>query len=69
MPRDFHIVYQPNPAYVLSHSRRFLVSANTLERYIGKANAETVLEIAAELTEDKHRKRFRKYGIVDIYLK
>ncbi len=69
MPRDYLLVYQPNQANVFSHSRRFLVSANRLKNYIGQDNAEKVLEIADNLTMDKHRKRFRKYGIVDIYLK
>jgi hypothetical protein len=68
-PVDFMLVYQPNQAFVISHSRRFLVSFRTLHKYIGKKNANKAIREALILKLNKRRLRFRKFGIVDIYLK
>lgn len=78
MPRDFQLVYQPKPVFEVwglavrltpDYKRRFLVSPNKLASYIGEESAESVLEIAAMLRVNKKRKKLRKMGLVDIYLK
>ena len=66
--REFKIVFQPHNKSEYQNKRRFGVGAGRLEVYISKSNAEVVFKKGMELTKDKIRIKFRKYGIVDIYL-
>lgn len=66
--REFKIVFQPKEKENFNNKRRFAVGAGRLEIYIGKSNAEVVFKKGMELTKDKIRIKFRKHGIVDIYL-
>ena len=66
--REFKIVFQPYNKAEYQNKRRFGVGAGRLEVYIGKSNTEVVFKKGMELTKDKIRIKFRKYGIVDIYL-
>ncbi len=64
--KEFRFVYQPD--YSLGYrSRRFLVSAN--KQYITDSNAKLAFSKASNMRGDKLRLRFRKYGILDIYVK
>lgn len=67
--KDFKIVFQPYNKEEHGNKRRFAVGAGRLEVYIGKGNAETVFEKGMKIKTDKIRIKFRKHGIVDIYLK
>jgi hypothetical protein len=64
----FRFVFQPNPSLGYD-SRRFGVSANRLYSYITSANANTAFDKAWSMRSDKLRLKFRKYGILDIYVK
>ena len=66
--RHYFFVFQPKKELGYAN-RRFAVSKNKLENYIGPQNADTVLQIASNLSGDKHRRKFRKFGTVDIYHK
>jgi hypothetical protein len=66
--KEFYVVVQPyqNLGY---KKRRWLVSLNNLYRYIGSHNANTALTKALSMRTDKHRFKFRTFGIVDFYVK
>lgn len=66
--REFKIVFQPYNKSEYQNKRRFAVGAGRLDIYIGKSNAEVCFKKGMELTKDKIRIKFRKHGIVDIYL-
>lgn len=66
--REFKIVFQPYNKSEFQNKRRFGVGAGRLEVYIGKSNAEVVFKKGMSLTSDKLRIKFRKHGIIDIYL-
>lgn len=66
--KDFKIVFQPYAKENYDNKRRFAVGAGRLEAYIGKDNAQTVFEKGMKIKTDKIRIKFRKHGIVDIYL-
>ena len=65
---EFKIVFQPYNKEQFDNKRRFAVGAGRLEVYIGKSNAEVVFLKGMKLKNDKLRIKFRKHGIVDIYL-
>ena len=64
--REFKIVFQPYNKSEYQNKRRFGVGR--LEIYIGKSNADVVFKKGMSLISDKLRIKFRKHGIVDIYL-
>lgn len=66
--KEFKIVFQPYNKEQFDNKRRFAVGAGRLEVYIGKNNAEVVFKKGEALTKDKIRIKFRKHGIVDVYL-
>ena len=66
--REFKIVFQPYNKSEYQNKRRFGVGAGRLEIYIGKSNADVVFKKGMSLISDKLRIKFRKHGIVDIYL-
>ena len=66
--REFKIVFQPKEKEKFNNKRRFAVGAGRLDIYIGKSNSEVCFKKGMELTKDKIRIKFRKHGIVDIYL-
>ena len=66
--REFKIVFQPYNKSEYQNKRRFGVGDGRLEVYIGKGSAEVVFKKGMSLTSDKLRIKFRKHGIVDIYL-
>ena len=66
--REFKIVFQPYNKSEYQNKRRFGVGAGRLEVYIGKSNAEVVFKKGMSLNSDKLRIKFRKHGIIDIYL-
>ncbi len=66
--RDYRVVVQPY--YSLGYRyRRFLISANSLWKYVGSYNANTAFVKASRMRSDKMRLKFRSFGIVDFYLK
>ena len=66
--QEFKIVFQPYNKSEYQNKRRFGVGAGRLEVYIGKSNAEVVFKKGMSLISDKLRIKFRKHGIIDIYL-
>ena len=46
--KNFRIVFQPKNNEKFDNKRRFFVSAARLEEYIGKSNAEKVIQKAWE---------------------
>lgn len=65
---QYRVVVQPTDLEKWG-KKRFLVSVNTLDLYIGPHNANTAFLKASKLKTDKLRLKFRSFGIVDIYLK
>ena len=51
-----------------NNKRRFAVGAGRLSIYIGESNAQVVFSKGEKLSDDKLRIKFRKHGIIDIYL-
>lgn len=76
---NFRFVFQPkiNTIYCIPtldfetqrKDKRFLVGAGKLAKYITEKNAETVIKSALKMRTDKLTLKFRKYGIIDIYVK
>lgn len=66
--KEFKVVFQPKDIELYG-KRRFGVGACSLQKYIGENNANTAIQKALNLRTDKLRLRFRKHGIIDIYLK
>jgi len=66
--KEFFIVVQPYDR-LRWKKRRWLVSANNLQSYIGSHNANTALKTALKMRTDKVRLKYRSFGIVDIYVK
>lgn len=62
---DVLIVFEPKKN---QKRKRFLISINQLEKYIGK-NANKVRISIQNQKLNKHTLKFRKYGKLDIYLK
>ena len=67
--REFMFVYSPSVGLYPEFGRRFLISANRLDLYLGRDNALKVVLAALRLKYDKTALKFRKYGKIDIYLK
>lgn len=65
---EFKVVFQPRDPEQYG-KRRFGIGACSLEKYIGENNANTAIEKALNLRMYKLRLRYRKHGIIDIYLK
>ena len=65
--QDFNIVFTPNQK--IYNYPRFLVSKNTLKKYITEKNANKVLESIKNQQTNKSTLKFRKYGKIEIYLK
>lgn len=70
---EIRIVFQPNDRDLYGGRRRFGVGSRSLFKYITDHNSQTVftngVEKALQNKFNRQRLRFRKYGIVDIYLK
>ena len=67
MVNDVLIVFEPiNKQY---NFKRFLISINTLPKYITQKNANKVLLKAQKMKTNKTTIKFRKYGKIEIYLK
>ncbi|MCW3093658.1 MAG: hypothetical protein JWP81_4727 [Ferruginibacter sp.] len=64
---NFKIVFTPKEKGNFRH-KRFYISLNTIEKYIGECNAITALSMALESKQDKVSKKFRKYGKIDFYI-
>lgn len=64
---DFLLVFTPK--FNLYNNSRFLVSHNTLYKYITSKNANKVILHAKNQNVNKTTIKFRKYGKIDIYLK
>lgn len=78
--KNFRFVYSPkleiNPNDLFSYSlykiynyKRFLLGAGQLSKYLTKKNAETVILATQKMKTDKKTIKFRKYGIIEIYVK
>lgn len=69
---EIKIVYQPKDKQAFGGRRRFGVGVKSLAQYITESNAEKVLtkgvNDAAQNEKLRTRMKFRKYGIIDIYL-
>lgn len=66
--KEFKIVFQPKEKEKFNNKRRFAVGAGRLSIYIGESNAQVVFSKGEKLSDDKLRIKFRKHGIIDIYL-
>ena len=66
--KEFKIVFQPKEKEKFNNKRRFAVGAGRLSIYIGESNAQVVFSKCEKLSDDKLRIKFRKHGIIDIYL-
>ena len=64
---DVNIVYTPKEN--IYNYPRFLVSINTLEKYITEKNANRVRKSIKNQKTNKNTLKFRKYGKIEIYLK
>lgn len=63
----FHIVFQPKDRRYKKR-KKFLISVNQLECYLGKRNAETLIKMMKQSLEPKFQvEKFRKYGKLWIY--
>lgn len=67
--KEFTIVFQPKDREIYNGKRRFAVGAYSLEKYVGKKNAEVAIQRATDCLEDKIRIRLRKHGIIDFYVR
>lgn len=65
--QDFNIVFTPKENKY--NYPRFLVSKNTLKKYITEKNANKVLKSIKNQVTNKSTLKFRKYGKIEIYLK
>lgn len=67
------IVFQPKDSELFNGRRRFGVGVKSLHKYITESNAKSVMtkgvKKALKNKNLKERCKFRKFGIVDIYLK
>lgn len=66
--KHFLIVFTPNDKLLYS-SKRFLVSANQLHKYIGLFNSCKALETAYLSSLYKVTLKYRKYGKLEFYSK
>lgn len=71
--KEVRLVFQPKDQTLFNNRRRFGVGAGRLASYITKHNYEVVeQQIEKHLYASKYgriRVKFRKFGIVDVYLK
>lgn len=74
--KEIRIVFQPKDRGSFGGKIRFGVGSRSLHKYIGLKNSETVFTKGVKKAlinpENKERikfRKFRKFGIVDIYLK
>lgn len=64
---DYNIVFTPKEKKY--NYPRFLISINTLSKYITEQNANKVRESIKKQKTNKSTLKFRKYGKIEIYLK
>lgn len=65
----FKIVFQPKHKNLFNNKRRFFVGGKQLENYIGRKNAENLIQKAMNSGKDKIRYKLRENGIIDFYSK
>lgn len=63
------VVFTPKQPQNYNNRKRFFVTLNTLQQYIGSGNAESVLFGFNSARTDKCTFKFRKYGKIEIYVK
>lgn len=66
--KHFLIVFSPNDKLLYS-SKRFLVSANQLYKYVGLLNSNKALQTAFLSPLGKIIIKYRKYGKLEFYSK
>ncbi len=59
--KAFRVVFQPNDADTHGGRKRFLVSANSLQNYVGSKNAFKAILRAFSSREYKYTVRLRKF--------
>lgn len=67
--REFKVVFEPKNPENFNNRRRFAISPNQLEKYVGFHNANTALLKAFAMKTDSIRVKLRKCGTIDFYLK
>jgi hypothetical protein len=63
------VVFTPKYPELYKNRRRFLVTRNTLEKYVTSQNANKCLLYAMSCDKDKCTVNLRNYGRVEIYYK
>ncbi|MNG22990.1 hypothetical protein D3C85_322570 [compost metagenome] len=66
--RDFRIVFTAK-RIENEKRKRIFVSANTLTLYIGKENANKLIQAIKTIKVDKVTLKYRKHGKIEIYSK
>lgn len=66
--KEFKFIFYPKQKGIYDKVV-FAIGGKSLHKYIGEANAETVIKKAIESTEDKLKIKFRKHGVIYIYVK
>lgn len=66
--KNFYFLYQ-SPLIENKKKKRHLIGAGQLSKYVGKTNALSVQILAINMKTDKHIRKFRKCGIIEIYVK
>ena len=66
--REFKFVFNPKEKDQYNGRRYFGVGANSLYKYIGHANAETVIRKAMQSKDDRIVIKFRKHGAIYVYV-
>lgn len=66
--REFKFVFNPKEPEQFNGRRYFGIGANSLYKYIGAANAETVIRKALASKDDKIKIKFRKHGAIYVYV-
>ena len=63
-----YVVFTPKNCEKFNY-KRFLISYNQLEKYIGQINANKCRNLHSKQKTDKLTIKFRKFGRIEIYMK
>jgi hypothetical protein len=69
LKKEFNFVFTPKEPSLFGGKERFAISPNRLEVYIGEENAKNLTVKALESKAQKSTFKFRKHGMVQIYIK
>jgi len=63
------VVFEPKNKHNYKNRRRFLITLNTMSKYIGEKNAQALKFELKEIRTDKHTRKYRSHGKIEIYWK